>query len=471
MKKKAKVIIAGAGGGGAFVARSIKENETVNYQPIAFVDDDTSKQGMKIAGIPVLGTRNNIPYLVKKYSIDEVIFAIPSASPRVIREFMTICQGTGVRVKIIPGIKKILSGNWSINEIRELQVEDLLHREQVETDMEAVSGYLKNKNVLVTGAGGSIGSEICRQVARYGPQKLILFGHGENSIFDILTELKDSFPQLAVEPVIGDIQDQKKIEQVFAKYRPQAVFHGAAHKHVPFMELQPEEAWKNNVLGTKNVAEAAIHAQSEIMVFISSDKAVNPSNVMGGTKKIGELLVRWMNELSSTKFVVVRFGNVLGSRGSVVPLFKKQIAAGGPVTITHPDMERFMMTIPEAVQLVIQAGREAQGGEIFVLDMGKPVKILDLARDLIYLSGLEPDKDMEIKVIGIRPGEKLEEELLTKEENLVAQKLNKLMMVPRETVSDHIIGLLQEVLATVPQDGAETVKLLKKMIPNFPCVN
>jgi FlaA1/EpsC-like NDP-sugar epimerase len=421
MKKKSKVIIVGAGEAGAHIARSINENEG-DYQPVAFVDDDLSRQGDKVYNIPVLGTRDEIPELVKKYSIDEVIIAIPSASPRVIREIMTICQGAGVRVKIIPGIKKILSGDWSVDEIRKLEFEDLLHRETVEIEMESAKSFLQGKIVLVTGAGGSIGSEICRQIAGYEPKRLILLGHGENSIFDIFSELKDTFPKLRLEPVIGDIQDQGKMKQIFLRFAPQVVFHTAAHKHVPFMELQPEEAWKNNVLGTKNVAEAALVANSETFVFISTDKAVNPTNVLGGTKKIGELLVRWMNELGKTKFVVVRFGNVLGSRGSVVPRFKKQIARGGPVTITHPDMERFMMTIPEAVQLVIQAGVKAAGGEIFVLDMGKPIKIMELARDLIYLAGLEPGQDIEIKIVGVRPGEKLGEELLTEEESSKAQK-------------------------------------------------
>jgi len=467
MKRKSKMLIVGAGGAGAFVARSIQSNQ-VDYQPIGFVDDDLTMQGRQVCEIPVLGTRNNIPQLVKKYKIDEVIIAIPSASPRVVREIMEICQGTGVRVKIIPGIKRILSGNWSVHEIRDLQLEDLLHREPVEIDMEAASNYLKGKRVLITGAGGSIGSEICRQIARYAPSQIILLGHGENSIFDILTELKESFPQIALEPVIGDIQDKERMHTIFLKCRPQVIFHAAAHKHVPFMETQPDEAWKNNVLGTKNVAEAAQSAESEIFVFISTDKAVNPTNVLGGTKKIGELLVRWMNEQCKTKFVVVRFGNVLGSRGSVVPLFKKQIGAGGPVTITHPNMMRFIMTIPEAVQLVIQAGVHAKGGEIFVLDMGQPVKVMDLARDLIYLSGLEPGKDIEIKVVGIRPGEKLEEELLTEEETILAKKQNKLMMVPAEKLSSDCICRLKGTLSIWPQKDKDTIRLIKSLLPEFP---
>jgi FlaA1/EpsC-like NDP-sugar epimerase len=468
MKRKIKVIIVGAGGAGAYIARAIKEND-VNYEAVAFVDDDISRQGQEVLGVPVLGTRNSIPDLVKKYEIEEVIIAIPSASPRVIREIMTICQGTGVKVKIIPGIKKILSGHWSVHEIRELAVEDLLHRETVETDLEPAQSFLKDKTILVTGAGGSIGSEICRQVACFNVKKIVLLGHGENSIFDIFRELKDIFPQLALEPVIGDIQDREKMKLVFARFRPEIVFHAAAHKHVPFMEIQPEEAWKNNVLGTKNVAEVALGV-SETFVFISTDKAVNPVNVLGGTKKIGELLVRAMNELGSTKFAVVRFGNVLGSRGSVVPLFKRQIAAGGPVTITHPEMKRYMMTIPEAVQLVIQAGVKAQGGEIFVLDMGKPIKIMDLARDLIYLSGLEPGKDIEIKVVGMRPGEKLGEELLTGEESIHAQKLNKMLVVPREVPDTNLINQLNQILSLKPANGGETIKIMKSLLPDFPYV-
>lgn len=465
---KKRVLIVGAGGGGTFVARAMKDN-CMEYTPIGFIDDNPDKQGMWVYGLPVLGTRQDIPNLVKKYYVKEIIIAIPSAPSSVVREIVEISRGTGTLVKIIPSIHEIIEGNQDINHIREVLVEDLLHREPLHLDLQGIARYLTGKTVLVTGAGGSIGSELCRQIAQISPQRLILLGHGENSIYDISMELKEKYPKLLLEPEISDIQDKDKMERVFYKYRPQVVFHAAAHKHVPLMERHPGEAIKNNVIGTINVAEAASQAGSNIFVLISSDKAVKPSNILGATKRLAEIVIQWMNSQSETKFVAVRFGNVLGSRGSVVPLFKKQIALGGPVTVTHPDMVRYFMTIPEAVQLVIQAGAFAQGGEIFVLDMGLPVKILDLARDLISLSGQEPGKDIKIEITGSRPGEKLVEELLTEQEKLTAVRQNRLIIttsdiVEKEKVQQFMVRLQNR---PIPDDYESILELIKMLIPAF----
>jgi len=467
IKDGKRVLIIGAGGAGTFVARAMQENKLA-YHPIGFVDDDPGRLGLIVCDIPVLGTRKDIPSLVKKYAVAEIIIAIPSASPEVVRKILTICRDTKARVKILPGIKKILGGDWSLQQIRDVEVEDLLHRAPAEINLEKVGAYLREKRVLVTGAGGSIGSEICRQVAGFSPERLILLGHGENSIYEIFLELKELFPDLQLEAEIADIQDRHKMMRVLKKFSPHVVFHAAAHKHVPLMELHPEEAWKNNVLGTKNVAEAAGSAGSKIFVLVSSDKAVNPSNILGGTKKIAELFVQSINREFRTKFVVVRFGNVLGSRGSVVPLFKKQIASGGPVTITHPEMVRFFMTIPEAAQLVIQAGAVAEDGETFVLDMGHPVKILDLARDLITLSGLEPERDIPIIAVGPRPGEKLREELLTKEEKMAAVKKEGLIVVSKALHLKEEVKDWKNLFSRVPENYRETVDLIKAFIPGFP---
>jgi FlaA1/EpsC-like NDP-sugar epimerase len=466
VKSGKRVLIMGAGGAGSFVSRSMRDNQMA-YRPVGFVDDDPERRGMTVSGLPVLGTREDIPQLVKKYAVEEIIIAIPSASSEVIRKIVDISKGTPAKIRIVPGIRKILEEEWSLGDIRDIQVEDLLHREPVETDLSFAAEYLKGKRVLVTGAGGSIGSELCRQAARFLPQQLILLGHGENSIYDIFNELRDCYPRLLLEPVIADIQDKNKMEVLFRSHAPQVVFHAAAHKHVPFMELHPEEAWKNNVLGTKNVAEASLQAGTEVFIFISTDKAVNPASILGATKRIAEMMAQEMNLLSKTKFAVVRFGNVLGSRGSVVPLFKKQIAAGGPVTITDPDMVRFFMTIPEAVQLVIQAGALARGGEIFVLDMGLPVKILDLAQDLISLSGLEPGRDIEIAVVGSRPGEKLIEELLTEEEKRMAVKRKGLIIVPPLCSERGEDNRWDQISSCSPKNHRETIDLIKRYLPEF----
>lgn len=421
-----KSLIVGAGGAGLLVARELKHSPTSATYPVVFVDDDIKKVGLEVHGIPVCGGRHDIPRLVEEYQISDIILAIPSASRKQISEIIEICKNTACKVKMMPKMDDIFNGKVSVNLIRDVSVEDLLGRDPIQTDMNEIASYLASKTVMVTGAGGSIGSELCRQIAKFHPAALLMLGHGENSIYEIEIELRNNFPQLKVIPVIADIQDRPRLEQIFGKNKIDVVFHAAAHKHVPLMESNPIEAIKNNILGTKNVADCSDAFGVKKFVMISTDKAVNPTNVMGATKRFAEMYIQNLDDRSETNFVAVRFGNVLGSRGSVIPLFKKQILKGGPVTVTHPEMIRYFMTIPEAVQLVIQAGALASGGEIFVLDMGKPVKISDLAKDLIRLSGFEPDKDIAITYTGIRPGEKLFEEILTGEEGVSATKHDRI---------------------------------------------
>jgi len=422
-----RTLIIGAGDAGVLVARELKNHDS-GLLPVGFIDDNINKQRRSILGIPVLGTRDRIMCICGKYNIETIIIAIPSACASTIREILELCKKTKLEIKILPGMYQLINGQVSVSNLRPVEIEDLLQREPVKLDLGEISGYIRGETILVTGAGGSIGSEFCRQVAGFGPKKLILLGHGENSIHRIWLELADRFPKLPLGIEIADVRDRNKINHVFQKYRPGLVFHAAAHKHVPLMELHPDEAVKTNILGTKNLAEAADRAGTKIFVMISTDKAVNPSSVMGATKRTAELIVQQMDRSSQTRFVAVRFGNVLGSRGSVVPIFEEQIKKGGPVTVTDPEMTRYFMTIPEAVQLVIQAGSMANGGEVFILDMGQPVKIVDLAKDMIRLSGLEPDKDIKIKFTGIRPGEKLFEELLTAEEGAAATQHKRIFV-------------------------------------------
>lgn len=416
--KRIKIVaIMGAGDAGVMIARELHNNPHLGIEVAGFLDDDESKHDMRIHGIPVMGDRTSIPRIVRNYNLHQVIIAMPTAPGRDIREVVAICEEAGVETKIIPGIYELLNGAVSINQIRDVDIEDLLRREPIETDTAAVEQFLHGKRVLVTGAGGSIGSEVCRQIIRCGPQELMLLGHGENSIFEILQELSALDPDRhLLTPIITDTRFDKRIDAVFEQYRPQIVFHAAAHKHVPLMENNPVEAVTNNVLGTLNLLEAAKAHDVEQFVMVSTDKAVNPSSVMGSTKRIAELLVHQAARETGRPYVTVRFGNVLGSRGSVILTFKKQIAKGGPVTVTHPEMKRYFMTITEAVQLLLQATVLGKGGEVFMLDMGQPVKIVDLARDLIELSGLEVGRDIDIKYTGVRPGEKLFEELFIKGE-------------------------------------------------------
>lgn len=410
------VLIVGAGKAGTLIARQLMNNQDLGLKPSAFIDDDVNKYKLQILGIPVAGTSKEIVQAVEKYKIDLIVLAIPSLNKNELKLIFDECLKTKVKTQIMPMIEDIMLGKVEVNQFRDVEVEDLLGREPVELDIDGISGAITGKTVLVTGAGGSIGSEICRQICRFSPKKLVLVGHGENSIYLIDMELRSgALPSVEIVPIIGDIQDRARMFEVMEEHRPDVVYHAAAHKHVPLMEYNPRESVKNNVFGTKNVAEAADTFGVDTFVLISSDKAVNPTNVMGSTKRIAEMVIQQLSKVSKTKFVAVRFGNVLGSRGSVIPLFKKQILAGGPVTVTHPDMTRYFMTIPEASRLVIQAGSLARGGEIFVLDMGEPVKIVDLAVNLIKLSGYSVE-EIGINYSGIRPGEKMYEELLGENE-------------------------------------------------------
>jgi FlaA1/EpsC-like NDP-sugar epimerase len=414
--EKKRALIIGAGSAGSMLVRQLLKSQDTDLEAIGFIDDDAKKQKLQIYGVTVLGGAKDIPSIVEKYQIENIIIAIPSLRKGQLQEVYQECSKTTAKTQIMPMIEDIVSGKVSVNQFRDVQVEDLLGREPVELDIKSISEKLTGKTILVTGAGGSIGSEICRQVSKFKPKKLLLLGHGENSIYTIDMELRNKHTdEFEIIPVIADIQDRNRIFEVMGVHTPDVVYHAAAHKHVPLMEYNPKEAVKNNVIGTKNVAEAADTFGIRTFVLVSSDKAVNPTNVMGSTKRIAEMVIQNLDKDSQTNFVAVRFGNVLGSRGSVIPLFKRQIQAGGPVTVTHPDMTRYFMTIPEASRLVMQAGALARGGEIFVLDMGEPVKIVDLASNLIKLSGYTIE-EIGIKYAGIRPGEKMFEELLGENE-------------------------------------------------------
>lgn len=422
--KGRRALVIGAGDAGALVVRELQKTSQLNLVPVGFLDDDPAKQKHSIHGVMVIGVVNDLEAAIDLHRIDEVIIAIPSARGQLVRMVNDVCRLKGIPSRTMPGIYELIGGRVSVSRLREVDITDLLRREPVRVNDEAVGAALEGKRVLVTGAGGSIGRELCRQIARREPSQLVLLGHGENSIFEILLELQNDYPDLPLSPVIADIRNPERLDQIFGEHKPQIVFHAAAHKHVPLMEVNIVEAVTNNVVGTRNVVQAALDHRVERFVFISTDKAVRPSSIYGATKRLAEMIVletgKQAGRHTSTQvndantqhaFTVVRFGNVLGSRGSIIPIFKQQIANGGPVTITHPDMYRFFMTIPEAVYLVLQAASMENGGETFVLNMGEPVRILDLAEDLIRLSGLEPHRDIEIEYTGIRPGEKLTEEL------------------------------------------------------------
>lgn len=416
---KIRAMIVGAGSAGAGLIREIQTTDKIEYVPICVIDDDATKIGKEINNVKVVGSTGDIKKFAERYAIDEILIAMPSAKKADIKRIYDICQTTGCKVKTLPGIYQIVSGEASVAALREVQINDLLGREQITVNLDEIMEYIKGKTVLVTGGGGSIGSELCRQIATKNPRQLIILDIYENNAYDIEQELKRSHPELNLLALIASIRDKGKMEDVFRKYRPDIVFNAAAHKHVPLMETSPNEAVKNNVFGTLNVAKCADKYGVKVFVQISTDKAVNPTNIMGATKRICEMIIQTIGRHSQgTNFVAVRFGNVLGSNGSVIPLFEKQIAEGGPVTVTHKDIIRYFMTIPEAVSLVLQAGAYAKGGQIFVLDMGEPVKIYDLAYNLIKLSGLEPNVDIEIKCTGLRPGEKLYEERLMDEEGM-----------------------------------------------------
>ncbi|OAB34493.1 hypothetical protein PMSM_11530 [Paenibacillus macquariensis subsp. macquariensis] len=467
------LLIVGAGKAGILVTKDIKHSKFKFMNPIAFIDDDPTKQKLEMMGLPIVGNRSYIPEAVKELDISFIIIALPTAPQSAMLEIIEICKSTKAQIKIMPSMTDILDGKMAVNMIREVSVNDLLGRAPVEINTEELRENLGSECILITGAGGSIGSELCRQLAVYRPKEMLLLGHGENSIYLIEQELRELYPQQVIHPIIADIQDVSRIESVFQNFRPTIVYHAAAHKHVPLMEMNPVEAVKNNVIGTRNVAEASDKYGVKRFILISSDKAVNPTSVMGATKRAAEMIINDQNAFSKTAFAAVRFGNVLGSRGSVIPLFKRQIENGGPVTVTDMEMVRYFMTIPEAVQLVIQSSVLAQGGEVFVLDMGKPVRIYDLARDLIRLSGLEPEKDIPIVITGIRPGEKLYEELLTEEEGGVVTKNYRIMVSRPQDVSrselNMVLGVLENLCKPyefVP--GSQQIKkLLKQLIPSY----
>lgn len=465
-----RVLVYGAGDAGILVAKELKFHYNGGIQIVGYIDDDAKKKNVLIQGIRVLGTREALPKLVASEKIEEVIIAMPSADGGVKREIVSICKNVGVKAKILPGVYDIIDGKVKVSRIREVQVEDLLGREPVQVDLDDITQYIRNQVVLVTGGGGSIGSELCRQVARYQPKTLLILDNCENNVYEIDLEMKRSFPDLNIIPLVKDIRDRKTVIQVFKKHRPQVIFHAAAHKHVPMMEYNPEDAIKNNVMGTYHVAQVADMYRAKKFVLISTDKAVNPTSIMGASKRLAEMVIQYQDTISETSYVAVRFGNVLGSKGSVIPLFKKQIAEGGPVTVTHADMVRYFMTIPEAVQLVIQAGSMAKGGEIFILDMGEPVKIMDLANSLIELSGFQPGQDIEIKVTGIRPGEKLYEELLTSEEGVTATTHKRIFVAKRGAVNSDLIEeriISRIVSGTLPQNEVDTLLMIQEFLPEF----
>ena len=465
-----RTLIMGAGDAGAMIVREMQRNPALGYLPVGLVDDAPEKQGVQIYGVSVLGTREDIPRLVRQEGIDEMVIAMPTAPGSAIRAVRAICERARVATKTIPGLYELLDGSVSVHQIRAVQIEDLLRREPVRTDLAAVEEYIRDAVVLVTGAGGSIGSELCRQVSMRRPAQLLLLGHGENSIHTIWRELSARSPQVEAVPLIADIRDRERIERLLQKHRPDVIFHAAAHKHVPLMELNIEEAFTTNVLGTDNLLRAAENAGTGRLVMISSDKAVNPVNLMGASKRLAELLVQQAARRTSNRYVAVRFGNVLGSRGSVVPIFEQQIAAGGPVTVTHPEMTRYFMTIPEAVQLVLQAAVLADGGAILVLDMGEQIRIVDLAKDLISLSGLTPGEDIEIVFTGIRPGEKLYEELFQEGEEALPTAHEKIFrthspwVMAEGELEDGIAAVLE---AARREDIAALTASLQRLIPTF----
>ena len=459
-------LIIGAGDAGATIAREIERYHKRSRKVIGFIDDDEAKFNRLMGGVRILGNRHDIPSIVKENKVKEIIIAMPSVTRNEIRNIMEICSPLKCKVNTLPGMYQLLDDEVLVSHLHPVSIEDLLERDEVRLDMDIVEHYIRDKVVLVTGAGGSIGSEICRQIMRVGPRMLLLLGHGENSIYLINQELKNIYKDGPIIPIIADIRDKQQLDQIFTQYNPQVVFHAAAHKHVPLMEIQPMAAVLNNIYGTRNVADVAGRHGVERFVMISTDKAVNPTSVMGATKRVAEKVIISMNDTYDTKYITVRFGNVLGSRGSVIPLFKKQIEAGGPVTVTDPEMTRYFMTIPEASQLVLQAGAMGKGGEVFLLDMGEPVKIIDLARNMIRLSGLEPDKDIHIKITGLRPGEKKYEELLTSEEGTNRTNHTKIFEAALDTVDR---DWLMEKIGTF--DSCETdmdvIGVLQDIIPTY----
>lgn len=468
IRNNKKILLIGAGDAGASLINEFHLHPELKSTPVAIIDDSRGKQGKKLNGVTVMGTRNDIVRVAQEKDIDEIVIAIPSASPKTINELFSICSNTKCKVKILPSLSQLIDETVSVQKIRDVNIEDLLGRDPIKLDNNEIGSLISERVVMVTGGGGSIGSELCRQIAAFSPKQLIILDNYENNAYDIQNELLVKHPELNLVAVIANVREKPRLENIFRGYKPDIIFHAAAHKHVPLMEANPTEAIKNNIFGTLNVAECADKFGAKRFVMISTDKAVNPTNIMGATKRVAEMIIQAFSKHSKTEFVAVRFGNVLGSNGSVIPLFKKQIEQGGPVTVTDPEIIRYFMTIPEAVQLVLQAGAMAKGGEIFVLDMGEPVKIYDLARNLIKLSGFEPDVDIKIEFTGLRPGEKLYEELLLAEEGIEATKNNKIYVAKPLHTDLAILRREIECLRDIIINNADQVRdYMKIIVPNY----
>lgn len=463
-----RTLVVGAGAAGFMIVREMKNSKHLNRKIPCIIDDDPDKKGTYLQGIPVLGGKENIPEYVKKFSIEEIVIAIPTLTLEKQKELLEICKDCGCKILILPGIYQLVNEEVSVSMLREVQIEDLLGRETVKLEMEEIMDYVSGKVVLVTGGGGSIGSEICRQIALHNPKTLIIFDIYENNAYDIQNELKRAYPEMDLQVLIGSVRNSRRVDAVFEKFHPDLVYHAAAHKHVPLMEDSPNEAIKNNVLGTYNVANAADKFGTKKMVLISTDKAVRPTNIMGASKRLCELIVQGFSQTSKTEYAAVRFGNVLGSNGSVIPLFRKQIQEGGPVTVTHPEIIRYFMTIPEAVNLVLQCGALAKGGEIFILDMGEPVKILDLAENMIRLSGYKPGSDIEIKFTGLRPGEKLYEELLIDEEGLTKTSNNRIFVTHPQKVDINVLKEKMSAIVDMAYDERDEIRyVVQELVPEY----
>lgn len=461
-------MVVGAGASGNAILQEIQSSRYLSMHVACFIDDNPGCQGKYLRGVPIVGGREKIAESVTKYDIDEIIIAIPSASRSTLKPLIEICKETGCRIQILPGMYQIIKGDVNVSNLREVQIEDLLGRDPIEVNTDEIADYVQNKTVLVTGGGGSIGSELCRQIARHAPKRLVIVDIYENNAYEIQQELKQNYPELELVVLIASVRNTLRMDKIFSEFRPDIVYHAAAHKHVPLMEDSPNEAIKNNVFGTLKVAEAADRYGTGKFVMISTDKAVNPTNIMGASKRICEMVIQNMNRKSKTEYVAVRFGNVLGSNGSVVPLFKKQIEQGGPVTVTHPDIIRYFMTIPEAVSLVLQAGAYARGGEVFVLDMGEPVKILDLARNMIKLSGYRVDEDIKIEFTGLRPGEKMYEELLMREEGL-KETANRMIYIgrPIEYDDERFAEQLERLREASMNESQDIRALVREIVPSY----
>ncbi|NCB92667.1 MAG: polysaccharide biosynthesis protein [Clostridia bacterium] len=461
-------MVIGAGDAGLAIIKEMQTSYHLNSRVVCVIDDSIMKKGSRIMGVPIVGGRDHIILAVKQYKVQEIILAIPTLSREERKKILNICKETGCKLRTLPGMYQLINEEVSIAKLREVHIDDLLGRDPIESNVESVMGYVKDKTVLVTGGGGSIGSELCRQIANHDPKELIIMEIYENSAYDIQQELKARFPEMKLTVLIGSVRNTHRVQQIFRDYKPDLVYHAAAHKHVPLMEDSPNEAIKNNVFGTLNVAQAASVYGSKKFILISTDKAVNPTNIMGASKRLCEMIIQGMDKNSKTEFVAVRFGNVLGSNGSVIPLFEKQIMAGGPVTVTDKNIIRYFMTIPEAVSLVLQAGAFARGGEIFVLDMGEPVRIDDLARNLIKLSGYKPDEDIKIIYTGLRPGEKLYEELLMSEEGLMKTEHERIFIgKPLDFDTDEFWKELQILKVEAYEDGTEIRSRVSKMVPTY----